>query len=362
MSRMPTSTRSILTALVAATALTATTLLAQTPERVTLTGSRVGIWNVAGKITLGPTTGRSVEVTVTRHGSDAAQLQVAHGTLNGRETLRVIYPGDAVVYSDPMQGRGRWRTEFDVNDDGTFGGDSDDHWGRGGHRMRVSGSGSGTDASADLDIKVPAGQEIKIILAVGEMSARNIDGKVSLDTHGADVTATTMKGTLDIDTGSGDVRVDGMEGSLNVDVGSGDVTLSNVRGDDLEVDTGSGEVRGTGIAADALKIDTGSGGVTLDGLVAQDAHVDVGSGDVELAWTTDPGTIDIDSGSGDVQMTFPANAGATVDLESSSGDINSDFEIRTNHIERDALRGSFGDGRGNVKVETGSGDITVVKK
>lgn len=362
MSRMPIRTRQILTAVAAFTAISVPTLRAQTPERVSLTGTRVGIWNVAGKVTISPNSGRSVDVTVTRRGSDASQLQVAHGTLNGRETLRVIYPGDAVVYSDPLAGRGRWRTEFDMNDDGTFGGDSDDHWGRGGHRMRVSGSGSGTDASADLDIKVPAGQEIKIVLAVGEMSARNVDGKISLDTHGADVTASTMKGALDIDTGSGDVRVDGMDGTLNVDVGSGDVTLSNVSGDDLEVDTGSGEVRGTGIGAAHLKIDTGSGGVSLDGLVAQEAAVDVGSGDVDLTWTTDPGSIDIDSGSGNVSMGFPANSGATVDLESSSGDINSDFEIRTNHIERDALRGAFGDGKGTVKVETGSGDITVVKK
>lgn len=362
MSRMPMTLRKIATALTVVTALTLPALHAQTPEHVALTGTRVGIWNVAGKITISANTGRAVDVTVTRHGSDASQLQVAHGTLNGRETLRVIYPGDAVVYNDPLAGRGRWRTEFDMNEDGTFGGDSDDHWGRGGHRMRVSGSGSGLDASADLDIKVPAGQEIKIILAVGEMSARNVDGKISLDTHGADVTASTMKGSLDIDTGSGDVRVDGMDGTLNVDVGSGDVTLSNVRGDDLEVATGSGEVRGTGIGSGTLKIDTGSGGVSLDGLVAQEAAVDVGSGDVDLTWTTDPGSIDIDSGSGEVRIGLPANSGATVDLESSSGDINSDFEIRTNHIERDALRGAFGDGKGIVKVETGSGDITVVKR
>ena len=338
-------------------------LSAQTPERVTLTGSRIGIWNIAGKVTLSAGSGSDVQVTVTRHGTDAGQLQVAHGPLNGRETLRVIYPGDAVVYSTGAMGHGRWRTEFDMRDDGTFGGDDSDHgrW-HDGHRMRVSSTGDGLDASADLDIKVPTGQQILVVLAVGTVDARNVNGKLSIDTHGADVTAADLKGDVDIDTGSGDVRVDGMDGPLTVDVGSGDVTLSNVKGSDLDVDTGSGEVHGTGIAADALKVDTGSGGVEMDGLVAQTANIDVGSGDVDLKWAVDPGDVDIDSGSGEVHLTMPGGSGAEVDLESSSGDINSDFEVRTQHIERDALRGTFGDGRGRIKVETGSGDISLLKR
>lgn len=356
------SIRSLVTALTACTALSALPLLAQTPERVTLTGSRIGIWNIAGKVSLSAGTGNAVQVTVTRHGADAEKLQVAHGPIGGRETLRIIYPGDAVVYSPRSRGMGRWRTEFDIRDDGTFSGDGDNGRWHDGHRMRVSSTGDGLDASADLDIQVPTGQELLVVLAVGTVDARNVNGKLTIDTHGADVTATALKGDVDIDTGSGDVRVDGMEGPLNVDVGSGDVTLSNVKGSTLDIDTGSGEVHGTAIAADALKVDTGSGGVGLDGLVAQTANIDVGSGDVDLAWTVDPGDIDIDSGSGEVHLTMPTGSGASVDLESSSGDINSDFEVRTQHIERDALRGAFGDGQGRIKVETGSGDISLLKR
>ena len=357
------SRKSLMLRILAVAAVLPALLAAQSPERVTLSGARIGIWNVAGKVTLSAGSGSDVQVTVTRHGDDAAKLQVAHGPLGGRETLRIIYPGDEVVYRTESMGHGRWRTEFDMRDDGTFGGDDDhgDRWG-GGRRMRVSSAGDGLDASADLDIKVPAGQQVQVTLAVGTVDARNVDGKLTIDTHGADVTAAALKGDVDIDTGSGDVRVDGMEGPLNVDVGSGDVTLSNVKGATLDIDTGSGDVRGTGIAADALKVDTGSGELQLDGLVAQDANIDVGSGDVTLAWTVDPGDVDIDSGSGEVRLTMPPASGASVDLESSSGDINSDFEVRTQHIERDALRGTFGDGQGRIKVETGSGDISLLKR
>ena len=336
-------------------------LIAQTPERVTLTGPRVAIWDIVGNVTLAPASGRGVTVAVTRSGRDASKLEVAHGTLGGRETLRVIFPGDQIVFPSNSQMRGRWSSDLRVRDDGTFGGDNGDRWSDG-HRVRVTNSGSGTEAAADLEIGVPAGQELNIYLAVGTITARNIDGKILLDTHAADVVATGMKGDLDIDTGSGDVRVDGMTGPLRVDVGSGSVDLANVSGGDLDVDAGSGDVHGTGIASTSLNIDTGSGEVELAGLVAQDVKVDVGSGDVTLSWTSDPGDVNIDSGSGQVRLALPAAAGATVDLESSSGDINSDFPISTTRIERDALRGSFGDGRGRIVVETGSGDVSILKR
>lgn len=344
---------------------TALPLHGQAAERVSLSGGRTAIWNIAGKVTIGPGSGRSVEVTVTRRGPDAAGLELARGPIGGRETLRIIYPGDDIVYRDrdPGTHHDRWRTEFRVREDGTFGGDNyDRRRGESGRRVRVTSSGSGTEASADLDIQVPAGQEFSLFLAAGEITARNVDGKILLDTHGADVTATAMKGDLDIDTGSGDVRVDGMVGPLRVDVGSGDVTLSGVSGANLEIDTGSGEVRGTGVASAVLRIDTGSGDVLLDGLTAQDVNVDVGSGNVELGWTTDPGDLTIDSGSGDITLTLPGNSGAIVDFESSSGDIDSAFEISTTRIQRDALRGTFGNGLGRIAVESGSGDVRIVKR
>src|SRR5437868_12031116 len=107
------------------TLLSATSLLAaQTPERVTLSGARVGIWDIAGNITVGAGTGRAVEVSVTRRGPDGAKLTLAHGPIGGRETLRVIYPdGDIVArirYDDRNRNGegGNWRTDLTVQDDG----------------------------------------------------------------------------------------------------------------------------------------------------------------------------------------------------------------------------------------------------
>ena len=354
----------IRTSLFAALALVATSPLHSQAERVSVTGAKVGIWNIIGKVTVTPAaSGRAVNVNITRRGRDGSKLTIEKGPIGGRETVRIIYPGDRITDISTDQYTG-WRTELRIRDDGTFG----DGWGEGrngnGGRRVIVGDrgGSGTEAAADLEIEVPNGQEIAIFLVAGEITARNLNGKILLDTHRADVSATAMKGDLDIDTGSGDVEVDGMDGPLMVDVGSGDVTLRNVKGSDLDIDTGSGEVKGTAITSDALNLDTGSGGIELDGLTAQRVAVDVGSGDVDLAWTADPGDVEIDSGSGSVTLTMPSASGATLEIETSSGDIQSQFEIRTNRIERDSLRGSFGDGKGRIVIDTGSGDVELVKR
>lgn len=71
------------------------------PERVTLTGTEVAIYNLVGSVKLVRGGGRDVVVAVTRAGSDAAQLRVAHGAIGGgRQSLRVIYPSNRITFDE----------------------------------------------------------------------------------------------------------------------------------------------------------------------------------------------------------------------------------------------------------------------
>src|SRR3569833_2721408 len=106
-------------------------LSAQT-ERHTLSGDRIAVYNLAGKLRVQGGSGSQVIVDVTRAGRDASQLRVAQGDIRGSETLRVIYPSDQIVY--PQLGY-RSRTLMRVNSDGTF--NDSDHEGRGSRRGRV---------------------------------------------------------------------------------------------------------------------------------------------------------------------------------------------------------------------------------
>ncbi|HKC83064.1 MAG TPA: DUF4097 family beta strand repeat-containing protein [bacterium] len=315
---------------------------AQQPERRTLAGDRVAVYNLAGVMRLERGTGSDVVVELTRGGRDPRKLQIATGPIRGRETLRIIYPDDEIVYRGV--GRGS-NTTLHVRDDGTFNDrhDRGGRWSDEGRRVRIAASGGGLEAHADARIAIPVGKRVEVYLAVGQAFASNVDGDLRVDVAAANVTVDHMKGSLLVDTGSGDVRLSDAQGDVSLDTGSGNVTVSGVSGPELKFDTGSGDVTASSVRAGNVKIDTGSGNVRLDLL-------------------TDLETLDVDTGSGDVTINVPPDLGAELDIETGSGDIDlQNVTVRTTRLERDHLTGAIGDGKGRIRIETGSGGVHLVR-
>lgn len=333
-------------------------LAGQGARTYTLPGESVAVYNIAGVIRVEGSRGGAVTVAVTPTGADAGRLSVETGELRGRNTLRVIYPGDRIVY--PELGRGS-NSNFTIRDDGTWGDDSH-RWGRGdGRKVTIRGSGDGLEASADLTVNVPEGRRVAIYLGVGRIEATNVNGTVHLDAMSGDVSARGTRGSLSIDTGSGDVVVTGASGSLSLDTGSGDVDVSDMKEGDLKVDTGSGEVRVHGVTARSLDIDTGSGDIRVEAAQVPDAALEAGSGSI---WISLEGAVDrlhAETGSGDVTVRLPESTSATVDLETGSGDLDIGIPLQLVRKSEGEIRGTLGEGRGRIEIETGSGDISLTR-
>jgi lia operon protein LiaG len=327
---------------------------AQQGERYTLDGDEVAIYNLAGSLTVEPGTG-AVSVEIVRGGADAAKLRVERGELDGRQTLRVVYPAESIVYSVE---RGS-STTLKVRDDGTFGdGDSREH----GRKVRVSGQGEGLRAHADLKVRMPAGQRMSLYLAVGNVSITNVNGELLVDGHSAPITASGTKGTLVLDVGSGPVKVSGAEGSLNVDTGSGPVEVSGFRGGALSIDTGSGGVTGSELRASEIQIDTGSGDIELTAVTSPVLMLETGSGSVGADLRGPVRELAVETGSGDVSVRAPASLAAEIEMETASGGIETDFELQVTRHSRDHVVGQIGNGTGRVAIETGSGDVRLLKR
>lgn len=325
-------------------------------ERYNVSGDHVAVFNLAGEVEVAGTRGNAVTVEVARGGADAGRLRVEVGEVSGRQALRVIYPADEVRYdADGWSGNTRLR----VRDDGTWGGDGGSWWNGSGERVRIASRGSGMDAHADLRIGVPRGQRVDIYLAVGRISAENVDGRVRLDTHAGPIDARDMAGHLTLDTGSGRVTIEGMDGDLEVDTGSGSVRAMAVTGERVGIDTGSGSVEAAGIRAREIEIDTGSGRIELRRSAGSDIRLDTGSGSVDAELTADVDDLVVDTGSGSVTLRLPGDVGASIDLETGSGGIDVEVPVRITRRARDELRGEIGDGRGRIKVDTGSGGIRI---
>jgi DUF4097 and DUF4098 domain-containing protein YvlB len=84
---------------------------------------------------------------------------------------------------------------------------------------------------------------------------------------------------------------------------------------------------------------------------------------VRLGLLSDVESLDVDTGSGDVTIDVPADFGAHVDIETGSGGIDlGGIQVRATQVQRDHLTGDIGDGRGRMKVSTGSGAITLQRR
>lgn len=347
-------TRGLVAILAGATAVPAAAAPAQA-QRYEISGREIAIYNLAGEVTVRAGNASAVVVQVTTGGRDAGRLTVETGPIGRYETLRVIYPSDRVVYPD---GRSQSRTDVSVRPDGTFGYGNDDRWrGRGRDRVRVSTYGDGLEAYADLDIAVPPGQRIAVALAVGEISATNVNGHLVLDTQAAPVSATGIRGSLTVDVGSGAVDVRDVEGDVNIDTGSGGVDVTGVNGRDLLVDTGSGRVEASEVSVSDLNIDTGSGSIRASRVTARSVRLDTGSGSIELEASGDLDRIEIDTGSGGVTVTVPESYGARVVIDTGSGAIDLDMPLQLQRWERTYVSGTIGDGRGRLTIDTGSGSV-----
>ena len=343
-----------------------TSLFAQ-GERYALDGDDLAVYNLAGALTVEPGTG-PFSVEITRGGADATKIRVEQGEIDDRETLRVVYPADAIVYAGIERGSS---TTLRVREDGTFGDNhyGDDDWhdrrdrhGRNdGRRVRISGDGDGLRAHADLKVKMPAGARVALNLAVGKVSIANVNGELVVDGHSAPITATGTKGKLVLDVGSGPVHVTGAQGELHVDTGSGSVEVTGFNGTELSIDTGSGSVTGSELKAGEMQVDTGSGDISLTAVTAPVLTLETGSGSVTADLRGTLRELGVETGSGDISVRAPASLAGEVEIETASGEIETDFALQITRHSRDHMVGQIGKGTGRIAIETGSGDVRLLK-
>lgn len=343
---------------------TASRLSGQTERRV-LSGDRVAIYNLAGKLRVESGSGSDVVVEITRGGRDGDRLRIEEGNVGGYDALRVMYPADRIVYPELERDS---RTTIDVRDDGTWGdmpsqgehhsrNDSD----RERNRVEITSSGSGLEAYADIRVLVPRGQRLVIHNAVGDARITMVDADLAVEVAASPITAERTRGHLSLDTGSGSVSVTDVEGNVNLDTGSGGVTISGVRGESLRMDTGSGSIRGGDIDVAELKADVGSGGVRLARVRAPSVSVDAGSGGTELELLSAIDRLKVEAGSGGVTVRLPAATNADVDIETGSGGIDTDFAVQVTRFEQRHMIGRIGTGHGQIRIESGSGHVQLLK-
>lgn len=326
-------------------------------------GSELLVTNLVGEVTVRGHDGSRIIVRAQSSGDDADAItfEVKEG---GRAEFHVVYPlqeSTEIHYPRRRGGSSEFRLES-WTDESSF---LEDLYSgiSGRERIRIGGDvgRDALEAWADLEVLVPRDVDTRIAIVVGEIKAMDVEAGVDLDTHSGRVTAENIGGDTRVDTGSGSVDVSGVRGDLWVDTGSGSVEAANIEGDEIHIDTGSGSVTVNVASASNLEVDTGSGSVRTSDIACDRANIDTGSGSVTLDLVRmGGGNYVIDTGSGGVTVNMPADASVRVFAETGSGGIDLDVpNAMLRRMSRDEIELEIGGGDAELRIDTGSGGITL---
>ncbi len=176
------------------------------------------------------------------------------------------------------------------------------------------------NVSIDYEIEAPTDAYLDAETGSGNVDDNGVGENAKLSTGSGNIHATGLHGGFQLETGSGSIYAEQTgQGDVKAETGSGSIELRNLRG--------------------GLKAETGSGNIKLGGAPTTNWHIETGSGSVEY-WAGD--------------------AALTLDAETGSGSVHTDREMVTQgESDRHHVTGKLNGGGPTVRIETGSGSITV---
>jgi hypothetical protein len=193
--------------------------------------------------------------------------------------------------------------------------------------------------SIDYDVVLPAATTLKVASGSGDIQVANVMSLVSAETGSGDIHIANVGPTPRVSTGSGSIRAEGVHGAASLETGSGDIEFNQQAAGDVKAQTGSGSIRLHGVNG-ALKAETGSGDIEIDGNPASE-------------WR-------LESGSGSVRLSLNPQARYTLNASTSSGSVNVSAPIvMQTGLDKQHIAGSVHGGGPTIRINTGSGDITV---
>ncbi len=266
----------------------------------------------------------------------AAQRQVVGRAASPTASIRILNPAgavrltgwsqDSVVVSTTLADKGQHLTV-------TGGRDS--------LVIAIEGTNGG---SADLELRVPAGADLRIKTSNGEIDADDLSGAV---------TALTIAGRLRVGGRLRSVTAESLEGNIEV---AADAAEASVR-------AGSGSVVVRGAVTDAVA--TSVSGQLLIGLTGPLSHgrFESLSGDVAYKGPlAEGGTLELQSHSGNLELRMSPTLGATYDIDTYGGSIKDLLSALSPRTLTGSTSFAIGNGKAKVVVRNFKGIVTLKKQ
>ncbi len=227
--------------------------------------------------------------------------------------------------------------------------------GEGVEKLIVEGDGN----SLHIEVKYPSrsnrSEPTTLILQVP------LRTDLEIDTVSADIDVGGMASReLSLESVSGDITANGAPRRAKVESVSGDARLT-FNSSDVDVSTVSGDLTLAGRLNGEVSVETVAGDVQVDTKGEKLANFKGGtvSGDIQVRMgLADDGVVKMESVSGDLLLLMPTDISAQVSGESFSGELKAPgAKIKREEFgPGSSFRADYGKGKGQVRLESFSGD------
>lgn len=227
--------------------------------------------------------------------------------------------------------------------------------GDGVERFSIDGSGDRLEVKVKYPNNSGNSEPTTLLLKVPTLASLSIDGvAVAIDVVG------TAGRELEIDSVSGEVTAAGAPESADIQSVSGQLRL-NLNSASVDVESVSGDITLRGRLTGDVDVETVSGNIDIDSRDQRARRIDTStvSGDAAIRGAlADGGKISAESVSGDIRVTLPKSLSARVSGESFSGSLRApDARInKPKYGPGSSFEHTYGEGRGEIRLETFSGD------
>lgn len=171
-----------------------------------------------------------------------------------------------------------------------------------------------SDCSVGFTVTVPRDVAVTASSEDGSITVSGV-AAANLDSGGGPVRVSDISRQLTVSSEDAPITASGVA-DANLDSGGGNVQATDVRGP-LTVDTEDGSLTLEGLTG-PLDADTGGGNLVARGVSAVTAMVSTEDGSVNMAFTTAPEMVSVDSGGGNASVSFAA-APRSVTLNTEDG-------------------------------------------
>lgn len=220
-------------------------------------------------------------------------------------------------------------------------------------------------AQTSVEIQVPRNSLLTFSGINVELSASSLHGSTQVELINGELQASDLRGVVTLKTVNGSINSDALDGRLTLETVNGSIVDSNSTGSRVSYNTINGSIT-SNVRSQRIHAGTVNGDLALNLETAEELDLSTVGGTLEVNTALrEMAQVDMSSVSGRIELILPATTSARFNVKTAVGgritnQLSADEAVRENRfINSSELRFPLNGGRGDVRISTVSGDVSL---